>query len=60
MVAVFEVDSTGKVLKFDFTPTRDGGYNRKLKDVLASIRFRPATRQDGTPVRSQGSVTYLF
>jgi protein TonB len=60
LVAVFEVDSTGKVLTFDFTPTRDGGYNRKLKSVLEGIRFRPATRGDGTPVRAQGSVTYIF
>lgn len=60
LVAVFDVDEKGKVVSFDFTPTRDGGYNRKLRDVLAGIRFRPAVRGDGTPIRSQGSVTYLF
>jgi protein TonB len=58
LVAVFDVDSTGRLLKVDFTPTPDGGYNRKLREVLASFRFRPGTRPDGTPVRAQVSVTY--
>ncbi len=58
LVAVFDVDSTGRLLKVDFTPTPDGGYNRKLREVLASFRFRPGTRPDGTPIRAQVSVTY--
>jgi hypothetical protein len=56
--AVFDVDSTGRVLAVDFTPTADGGYNRKLKDVFNSFRFRPGTRPDGTPVRAQLAVEY--
>jgi hypothetical protein len=58
MVAVFDVDSTGKVLSFEFTETRDGGYNRKLREVLGGFRFRPGTRADGTPVRAKGSIAY--
>jgi periplasmic protein TonB len=60
LVAVFDVDSTGAVLSFEFTPTKDGGYNRKLKEVLGAVKFRPATRADGQPVRAKGSLTYVF
>jgi len=60
LVANFDVDSTGKVLSFEFTPTKDGGYNRKLKDVLGAVRFRPAVRADGQPIRAKGSLTYVF
>lgn len=48
---VFDVDERGNVVAVDFTPTRDGGYNRRLKELLKQYRFRPATRMDGTPVR---------
>jgi periplasmic protein TonB len=60
LVANFDVDSTGKVLSFEFTPTKDGGYNRKLKDVLSAVKFRPAVRGDGQPIRAKGSLTYVF
>jgi hypothetical protein len=60
LIAVFDVDSLGRVISFDFNPTKDGGYNRKLREVLASIRFRAATTADGQPVRAKGSVTYFF
>ncbi len=58
LVAVFDVDSTGRLLKVDFTPTPDGGYNKKLREILNSFRFRPGTRPDGTPIRAQVSLTY--
>jgi len=60
MIAVFDVDSTGKVLSSEFTPTRDGGYNKKLKETLAAIRFKPAVRGDGVPVRARGQVEFIF
>ena len=60
LVVVFDVDSTGRVLTFDFAPTRDGGYNRKLREVLSAVRFRPATLADGTPIRAKGSLAYVF
>lgn len=58
LLAVFDVDSTGRLLKVDFTPTPDGGYNRKLREVLNSFRFKPGTLPDGRPIRAQVSVTY--
>jgi hypothetical protein len=60
LIAEFDVDSLGHVVSFDFTKTNDGGYNRKLNEVLRSIRFRPATRADGQPIRAKGSLTYVF
>jgi periplasmic protein TonB len=58
IVVVFDVDSTGKVLDLQFPPTRDGAYNRKLRDALASIRFRPAVNAQGVPVRAKTEITY--
>jgi protein TonB len=59
-VAEFDVDSTGRVLGFDFTPTRDGGYNKRIAEVLRSMRFRPGTRADGSPLRMKAQVGYEF
>jgi len=56
LIAEFDVDETGRVLGFDFTPTRDGDYNRKLRDVFKSFRFRPGTRPDGTPLRMKAQI----
>ena len=59
-VAEFDVDSSGKVMHVDFSPTRDGDYNRRLASVLNSMRFRPGTRPDGTPLRMKAQVSYEF
>jgi hypothetical protein len=59
-IAEFDVDSTGRVLDFRFTPTRDGGYNKRIAEVLRAMRFRPGTRPDGTPVRMKAQVGYEF
>ena len=56
LVAEFDVDEAGKVLAFDFTPTRDGDYNKKLREVFKGFRFRPGTRPDGTPLRMKAQV----
>lgn len=58
LVAIFDVDSTGRVLAFEFTQTRDGGYNRKLREVLGGFRFKAGHRVDGTPVRAKGQIVY--
>ena len=60
LVAEFEVDSSGRVISVDFNETRDGGYNRKLRDALAKIRFRPAVKRDGTPVRARTQIEYFL
>lgn len=60
MVAEFDVDSTGKVLDFKFTSTGDGGYDRKIQDILKDTRFRPGTTPDGKPIRMKAQITYDF
>ena len=58
LVADFDVDSTGRVLDFKFTATPDGSYNRQIASTLRSLRFRPGTRPDGTPLRMKAQLTY--
>ena len=57
MIAWFDVDERGNAKLISFNPSRDGNYNKKLRDMLAEMRFRPAVRTDGTPVRDTVSVT---
>ena len=60
LVAEYDVDENGKVVDFKFTPTRDGGYNRRLDEVLRSFKFRPGTKPDGTPIRMKAQIVYDF
>jgi len=60
LIAEYDVDSTGKVLDFKFTPTRDGGYNKRLDEVLRAFKFRPGTKPDGTPIRMKAQIVYDF
>jgi hypothetical protein len=57
---VFDVDSTGRVIDFELTPTRDANYNRKLREILGATRFRPATDGTGRPVRAKYNLDYTF
>ncbi len=56
----FDVDSTGRVLDVKFTESRDGDFNRRLASILHSMRFRPGTRPDGTPLRMKAVVGWDF
>lgn len=60
IVVQFDVDSTGRVLDIAFTPTKDGNYNRKLKEAFAAVRFRPATNGLGVPVRAKYEMVYTL
>jgi protein TonB len=57
MVAWFDVDERGVARLIAFNPSKDGNYNKKIRDMLAEVRFRPAVRPDGTPVRDTVSIT---
>lgn len=57
MVARFEVDEEGNAKLLEFNPSRDAGYNRRIREMLAEIRFRPAVGLDGRPVRAIAVVT---
>jgi periplasmic protein TonB len=60
MIAEFDIDELGRVVSFTFTETRDGGYNRRLREVLRSIRFRPGSRPDGKPIRMKAQIEYIL
>lgn len=57
MVARFEVDSTGAARLIEFNPSRDAGYNKRIRQMLLEIRFRPAVTADGRPVAALAIVT---
>jgi protein TonB len=56
IVAVFDIDEKGRVLKFTFNKSKDRDYNRKVEAMLADVRFRPATTLEGVPIRSTYSM----
>jgi periplasmic protein TonB len=60
LIAWFDVDERGNATLLSFNPSRDAGYNRRLREVLLELRFRPAVRADGTPVRDTVDIHYIF
>jgi protein TonB len=57
MIAQFEVDTLGNARLIAFNPSRDEDYNRRIRAMLMEIRFRPAVRADGRPVKAIAIVT---
>jgi hypothetical protein len=60
LIAWFDVDERGNSRLITFNPSKDGGYNRKLTEVLRSLRFRPGVHADGTPMRDTVDVHFIF
>ena len=57
MVAYFEVDTTGNARLLSFNPSKDAGYNKRVREMLLEIRFRPAVRMNGVAVKDTAVVT---
>ncbi len=57
LVAYFDVDERGNAKLLSYNPPRDGGYNRRIREMLSEIRFRPAVRRDGTAVRDTAVIS---
>lgn len=60
LMANFDIDDTGRVLGIEFTQTPNGDYNRRIYAVLKSLKFKPGTRPDGTPLRMKVQLTWDF
>jgi hypothetical protein len=60
LIAYFDVDEKGNAKLLGFNPSRDGGYNKKLRDVLMALKFRPGVKADGTPVRDTVDIQFIF
>ncbi|HJU74945.1 MAG TPA: hypothetical protein VJ717_14475 [Gemmatimonadaceae bacterium] len=57
MVAYFDVDTLGNATLISFTPSKDAAYNKRVREMLREIRFRPAVRGNGAAVRDTAVVT---
>ena len=57
LVATFDVDTLGNATLLAFNPSKDGGYNKRIREMLSEIRFRPAVRGDGRPVRDTAQIS---
>ena len=51
------MDTLGNATLLSFNPSKDANYNRRIKEMLSEIRFRPATRADGRPVRDTAQIS---
>jgi protein TonB len=60
LIAWFDVDEKGNANLIGFNPSKDGGYNRRLSEVLRSLRFRPGVHADGSPMRDTVDVHFIF
>jgi protein TonB len=61
LIADFDVDERGRIIGQPvFTPTKDGGYNRKLQDYLKTFKFRPGTTKQGLPIRAKYQLVVEF
>ena len=56
VIVNFDIDERGKIVKVEFTPTRDGGYNRKLDELFKTFRFRAAVTPEGVPIAGKYQV----
>lgn len=55
LIAYYDVDERGNAKLLGFNETSDRGFNRRLREVLEDVRFRPAVRLDGRAVRDTGT-----
>jgi protein TonB len=60
LIVNFDVDETGKILKFQFTPTRNGDYNRRIDEILRKFKLKPATTLQGVPIRHMCQFAFDF
>ena len=60
VVAQFDVDEKGKVLKVAFNESKDRDYNKKMRAMLGEVRFRPATTFEGVPIRATAVITFTI
>ncbi|MEO8579907.1 MAG: hypothetical protein ABI469_06650 [Gemmatimonadales bacterium] len=58
--AFFDVDEKGNAKLIGFNATRDGDYNKRVAEVLRSMRFRPGVHADGTAKRDTAEIEIIF
>ena len=58
VVAFFDVDERGRVLKVEFNESKDRDYNKKVKAMLSQVKFRPATTLNGVAIRGTARIEF--
>ncbi|MGQ0643611.1 MAG: hypothetical protein ACT4P6_22925 [Gemmatimonadaceae bacterium] len=56
MVAFFDIDTLGNATLISFNPSNDARYNKRVREMLLEMRFRPAVRRNGAPLRDTVTV----
>lgn len=60
MVAIFVVDTLGQARVIRFKQTPDAKYNRELRSVLESLKFKPARSAEGRLRPDTAAVVFQF
>lgn len=58
--AEFDVDREGRGKLVSMTPLPDARYETRVREVLKTFRFRPATTPDGTSIAGRAVIAYDF
>ncbi len=53
----FSLNERGEILRIDFETTGDRGYDRRLRERMNEMRFRPAVGPNGQPIPATFPVT---
>jgi protein TonB len=57
LIAYFDVDEKGNTTLLRWNESKDRDYNKKIEAMLKEVKFRPAVKWDGTPVRDTTWIT---
>src|SRR5665213_3455328 len=57
LTAYFDVDEKGTTTLLRWNESKDRDYNKKIEAMLKEVRFRPAVKWDGTPIRDTTWIT---
>ncbi len=57
LTAYFDVDEKGNTTLLRWNESKDRDYNKKIEAMLKEVKFRPAVKWDGTPVRDTTWIT---
>ncbi|HEX6534921.1 MAG TPA: hypothetical protein VF041_09995 [Gemmatimonadaceae bacterium] len=60
LVIYFTLDERGNVLRLEVPSTGDRQFDREMRERYAEVKFRPATKGDGTPVAGRFPVVVRF
>lgn len=60
LIAWYEVDEKGNARLLSFNASKDNNYNKRLRDVLNALKFRPGVGMDGMAVKDTVAIEFTF